>query len=652
MTCPPSLRLSAARCRAALIVFGLCACAAAHAASAGCFAVKDPQFVRLRPLIDQNAGRALSAVNANLALLPSDAVQTEPRRLAALYAIQAGAYGGLTLVQPMRAVALKGLGLLHDPTDPLRLELLTTYANSFSEPARVTRALTLIAQARAALPRGSRSDLCLEVTQGSMNELRGRPELAIRELTHAYLESSSPSLVVPHMQAAEYLAVVLRGMGDFNEALGLIDQAIQWDVSLGSAVNLSNDVYLQGEILRTMGHSRRAIGSFERARAISVSLADRQGIAYADLRICQSYIALRHFARARSYCERAAPVLTAGKATDMVKLTDALLARIDLGEGRAARALAILNRVLDHDGRDMVSQDVAPAYLARARTNAALGKYRGAYRDLQQYLKRYAAKNRADRVRLQEALEVRFHSKQEIRRNAVLQRKLQVAARHAQRQSQLLHWIGIASIAGTLAMALLSYILLAGRRHRRELLRLANEDNLTGVPNRGHTAQLAKSALESALAHHRPLTVALIDFDHFKDINDRCGHAAGDHVLKEFARLARGALRATDVLGRWGGEEFLLVLPDTTLDTALSSIERLRLLALGICIPASDRPHAISRVTFSAGLATTAEGAGSLDEIVARADAALYEAKNAGRNLVRIDRESGRNPTLGPGQPC
>jgi diguanylate cyclase (GGDEF)-like protein len=195
-------------------------------------------------------------------------------------------------------------------------------------------------------------------------------------------------------------------------------------------------------------------------------------------------------------------------------------------------------------------------------------------------------------------------------------------------------------------IALLSYILVTNLRYRRQLMRLATEDNLTGIPNRGRTVELATAALAAAATQSRPLTVAIIDLDHFKTINDRCGHATGDHVLKEFARVSRGSLRAGDVLGRWGGEEFLLILPNTTLDAALASVERLRVLALAIQVPGADKEAPI-HVTFSAGLATTADGARSLDEIIARADAALYEAKNEGRDLVRIDRESYQTASTG-----
>lgn len=643
MSSSPSRWRDAARSCTALLALAICVCGSVRAARAGCFGVRDRVFLRLRPLIDQNDKKALTVVNGLLARLPADAATTEPRHLAALYAIQADAYGTLSLDSRSRTSALKGLALLHGRTDPLRLVLLADYALSFSDPTGIDKAITLIKRARTAQKPGSRSDICLKIAQGFMNQQRDRSGLAIRELTQAYLQSDSPALAEPRMEAASTLATVLRRMGDFDEALELIGRVIRWDSAHRSDSDLAIDAYLQGQILRTMGHFHRAIASMKRARAISLSQGDHQGVAYADLRICQSQIGLGRFAAARRNCLRAAPILAAGKATGLVKEAHALLARIDLAEGHPARARATLDRVLNKHGRDMAAHDVPPAYLARARADAALGKYRDAYADLMRYLRLYSARNQAARVRLREALEVRFRAREAIERNTVLRRKLRAASVHADHQRQLLHWIELSGIAGTLVIVLLSYILVAERRHRRQLLRLASEDTLTGAPNRGHTAQLAAEALHTALTRNRPLTVALLDFDHFKEINDRCGHAAGDHVLKEFARLARAALRSTDVLGRWGGEEFLLILPDTTLPSALSSIERLRLLALDIEIPESGRGDSQPRVTFSAGLATSAEGARTLDEIVARADAALYEAKDAGRDLVRVDQDCRHN---------
>ena len=188
-----------------------------------------------------------------------------------------------------------------------------------------------------------------------------------------------------------------------------------------------------------------------------------------------------------------------------------------------------------------------------------------------------------------------------------------------------------------LVIALLIYFLVANRRYRQQLVKLASQDGLTGLPNRRRTAELATAALAYATVSEDPLTIAIIDMDHFKVINDRCGHATGDFVLKEFARLGREALRDSDVLGRWGGEEFLLVMPGATLEIAQASLERMRTLVFGIHLPASG---AGLRVSVSAGLATSQRHGRSLDEMIARADSALYAAKNAGRDLVCVADES------------
>jgi diguanylate cyclase (GGDEF)-like protein len=162
-------------------------------------------------------------------------------------------------------------------------------------------------------------------------------------------------------------------------------------------------------------------------------------------------------------------------------------------------------------------------------------------------------------------------------------------------------------------------------------------DSLTGVPNRRSIVELATQALHAADSRQQPLTIGLIDLDHFKVINDRCGHAVGDHVLKEFARIGRELLRGSDIFGRWGGEEFLVVLPNTTLDAALIIVERLRLGALEIQLPSSG---AGLRVSISAGLASHDANTKTLDSIVAEADSALYEAKERGRDVVHIADES------------
>jgi diguanylate cyclase (GGDEF)-like protein len=227
----------------------------------------------------------------------------------------------------------------------------------------------------------------------------------------------------------------------------------------------------------------------------------------------------------------------------------------------------------------------------------------------------------------------------EIALNAALERELALTSERLQFRKRELRWmVSLIALSGVV-LGLLTWMLVTNVRHRRELVVLAEQDGLTGLPNRRRTAEKATAALAAAAAGHRPLTLALIDLDHFKKINDRCGHAVGDHVLKEFARLSRGVLRADDTLGRWGGEEFLLVLPDTQIDSAVAIIQRMQSALVDVQLPEAVRDLSVS---FSAGLVTRTIHTQSLEEVIACADVALYEAKNGGRNLLRLDRETRR----------
>ncbi|WP_170182972.1 GGDEF domain-containing protein [Zoogloea ramigera] len=169
---------------------------------------------------------------------------------------------------------------------------------------------------------------------------------------------------------------------------------------------------------------------------------------------------------------------------------------------------------------------------------------------------------------------------------------------------------------------------------RLRLERLATTDGLTGLFNRHHFMALAADEMARAARYGRPITVGIADLDHFKQVNDTLGHAAGDHVLKTFAMLLGDTLRQTDRVCRYGGEEFAFVLPETTPEEAQLLGERLRTRLLESPPVLPDGRHL--SVTFSLGLAD-ASGCG-LEESLARADLGLYEAKRAGRNRTVVTR--------------
>jgi diguanylate cyclase (GGDEF)-like protein len=166
-----------------------------------------------------------------------------------------------------------------------------------------------------------------------------------------------------------------------------------------------------------------------------------------------------------------------------------------------------------------------------------------------------------------------------------------------------------------------------------ELQRMATTDSLTGLPNR--RSLMTSMELEVARAERsgRPLALALLDIDRFKAINDTHGHPAGDAVLQAVADELLKVTRAGDLLGRFGGEEFAIVMPDTNIEQARWACERLRKAIAGRTMHYPD--GTVGRVTISSGVALLA-GEEGCDHLISRADGALYQAKEDGRDLVRL----------------
>jgi diguanylate cyclase (GGDEF)-like protein len=168
---------------------------------------------------------------------------------------------------------------------------------------------------------------------------------------------------------------------------------------------------------------------------------------------------------------------------------------------------------------------------------------------------------------------------------------------------------------------------------KQELQRLATVDALTNLYNRRHFFELGEHEILLAQANERQLTAIMLDIDHFKHINDTYGHACGDQVLRVVAQYCQGSIRDTDIVGRYGGEEFAILLPGADSQAAFAIAERLRHDVEHASIDTDRGPIS---VTISMGIATSIirPGAASLDALLDQADKALYRAKRAGRNCV------------------
>jgi diguanylate cyclase (GGDEF)-like protein len=159
----------------------------------------------------------------------------------------------------------------------------------------------------------------------------------------------------------------------------------------------------------------------------------------------------------------------------------------------------------------------------------------------------------------------------------------------------------------------------------------AATDGLTGLPNKRAVTDALKRTFAQATMTKAPLALLLLDLDHFKQVNDQYGHAAGDQVLASVGAALRSVLRARDFAGRNGGEEFAILLPDTDIAAALEIAERVRATIAEVTLPGTDMP-----VTVSVGVAGFPDQASTLERLDRLADAALYVAKRQGRNRVEL----------------
>ncbi len=167
-----------------------------------------------------------------------------------------------------------------------------------------------------------------------------------------------------------------------------------------------------------------------------------------------------------------------------------------------------------------------------------------------------------------------------------------------------------------------------------ELEQMATRDTLTGLLNRREMSRVLDEELQRARRYQRPMAVLWVDFDHFKDVNDTYGHAAGDSVLRAISRLLLGSVRSVDSIGRFGGEEFVIVLPEMDLEEAQETAERLRR-------KVAEEPQPLGNgeavpLTISVGVAVYPDHGQTASTLCAAADKAMYLAKDRGRNCVAM----------------
>ncbi|WP_407908584.1 GGDEF domain-containing protein [Lysobacter claricitrinus] len=425
-------------------------------------------------------------------------------------------------------------------------------------------------------------------------------------------------------------AVLFNQLGQYD--LGLRQaSALLASKPTGRAACYGRQIWLES----AQGLGRQLDEATEIQPAISECAAAKQPIGTNGVRtiLAKRWASSGHRSQAIALLEASLPEAEGTGYSRLIGEIKSLLAQYRLEQGNLAQAETFASAVQAMKGQD-------PMWLPGVTAHHVLYEVAIKRGDLAAALEQYRAYAEADKARLDE-IKAREYAFQ-LSRHELNQKNQSIALLKSQNQLLLLQQKATRASAWNtrLAIALLLVLVASvgywgwrARRTHGSLRTLAETDGLTGLANRRHFRQRSEAALALCAQRKRPACVLLFDLDHFKQINDQCGHSSGDWVLREVARVGRLHCREQDLFGRIGGEEFAMTLVDCDGEAAMRTAEACRraIDAIDASIGGCGQP-----VAASIGVVSTAVSGYEYETLIAHADAAMYRSKVAGRNRVTL----------------
>ncbi len=465
--------------------------------------------------------------------------------------------------------------------------------------------------------------------RGYLRSVQGELATGLMDLRRAHQLYLKLDQAPRASNALNGIAIIYNRMGDHAQARDYYQQSLRAQAAEGARRDQAATLHNLGRATQNLGDLDAARRHYEAALELSRQIDFARGEAYAMRGLASLANAAGDGSSAGSWLDQAEA--RAGQSPDQRLRAQILLQRgISLRLlRRHADSVNALERALRIFAEADSRTELAATYGALAATHAQAGDWRAAYERETDF------KTESDRMlRLQldqrfAALKIEFDTAAKERDYALLQREAsatEAALAQEQRASRLkLAVIGLAAVL-LLALGLLA---MRQRRTSAAMRSLALTDELTGLPNRRDVLARLQQLLDRPAGAR--CAVLLADLDHFKRINDEHGHLVGDEVLRAVATRLTESVREPVVVGRLGGEEFLVVLPDTDLEAARQAAERIR-----EQIAATDTRRLFdgAPLTVSVGVAAADPAGDSVSSMLRRADDALYDAKRAGRNRV------------------
>jgi diguanylate cyclase (GGDEF)-like protein len=418
---------------------------------------------------------------------------------------------------------------------------------------------------------------CVLRDRGWLHFRDGDNDQALDDLLRAYQLLSQHATREEAMVAAGRLSMAEFSVRDYPQALALVDESIDFFRKQKAPVRLATALDRRASILTAAGRHDEALVTANEALRIHIAAEDKVGTGLSELRLCSVEAARGAFVVAQQWCDRAEATLaqTSGMDDNDHRTLAALRGKLALDQGNAREALLQLDRAIAPGGAEP-AYDITELHAMRAKAYAALGNYAAAYAEQTEYLQRVNAQSELDRTRQLAQQRVQFETDREKQKVQLLEKDSALASIRLQSQARATRLAAMAGLAALLTALALAYALLANRRHRAQLITQAERDYLTGLLNRRAIVRAGAAAMKQAQHSQRTLLIGLIDLDHFKAVNDQYGHAVGDKLLQHFALTVKSLMRDHGLVGRYGGEEFLVIFWGDKLDAAIQLAEILR----------------------------------------------------------------------------
>ncbi|MCX7545425.1 GGDEF domain-containing protein [Marinicella gelatinilytica] len=590
--------------------------------------ILSPEYEDLYTRISDNPQLVVDELLAN----PPNQPQSE---LAAQYHyILSEAY--LSLVYPQQALeaANKALHLLPEKQpDSLYHALLITKAQALDLKNQSQEGLPLVKQALQWAESNHNQNMIINalVAQGYLEITLGNYITALEALLRAYHMAPHSGSTNSKSAIAGSVALVYEYRREDQLAIPYFQEAVDYQRQNNNQLELSIALYGLGRANKNIGKLETGQKQLQESLAISRAIGDDQGVAYALKELAPLYIKSEDFEQASLMLTEAARLFSGSQNKFMLLDIHSTLTQLYLkmdDKPKSLHHMKLAKKYLDADS--MPVQAISLAEL-ESEVKAQQGFYQQAYEQLKSTIhKKQQLMSKRSAQKLHE-LRVKFESETQAKENSILakenaEQKLQLVKEEQQNQRLMMGIFAAVSL-----VFLLIFAVIYNKKQQAKLYQLANFDQLTGLFNRSHIMTLLKQ-IHARLKTNQSIHLVMLDLDNFKQINDQFGHDAGDQVLIQLGQLCQQHITAPNLAGRFGGEEFLLVLVDSNTDQVSKKIETLRIQAQHI--NTTIHPEC-PPIHFSAGLSECRYNQ-VITECIKCADLAMYQAKNSGRNRTVV----------------